>query len=173
MNPSSGQILFFYCQASGWCVICQTGLSILVLFSDKGVRLNLTPIASSPCHLVVCFLSVCSQGTTGRSLTFMPSGVLHNAAYPLSKPLLSQFLSKEWPCGNARNFKLPDFVNFRAGNQNNSSRITVSSLTAAQHTTAIKYLRNIKENVLLTCDFSMKDFHNRPKIFSVVFPHLN
>lgn len=69
VNSSSCWIPFFYCQAAAWFVLQQSGLGSSVLFPDKGVRLSLTPTAGPRCHLVVCFLSVCSQWTTGRSPT--------------------------------------------------------------------------------------------------------
>lgn len=70
VNSSSCWIPFFYCQAAAWFVLRQSGLGSSVLFPDKGVRLSLTPTAGPQCRLAVCFLSVCSQWTTGRSPTF-------------------------------------------------------------------------------------------------------
>lgn len=93
-ESSPGWILFFYCQAAGWLVLWQAGVGSSVLFPDKGVRLSRTPTANPPCHLVVCFLSVCSQWTTtGRSPTFWPHRVFQSTTSPLSRSLCSLFQS--------------------------------------------------------------------------------
>lgn len=65
----------FTARRPGWFVLRRCGLGSLVLFPDKGVRLALTPTAHPLCHLVVCFLSVGSNWTTGRSPTLMPRHV--------------------------------------------------------------------------------------------------